>query len=291
MRISETVRFGTFVAAIFVAVPALAFDNQQTPAASPAAAPVAPLAPVPGQGSLAAPNRPTPFEAFRSGTQAYLAGEKVKALSELRYAAEQGDLPAQWKIGRMYAEGDGVKRDDKKAFEYFNKLAIENADESPIGPHARFVSSAFVAVGTYYLSGIPNSGVKADKERAQEMYSYAASYFGDPDAQYRLARLYLGGNGEPKDARQAARWLGLAAQKGQYEAQALLGHMLITGEDGVPRQAARGLMWLTLAREAMVSGDDAWIGQYYDDAVAHTTEDERALARVYVEQWLWGNRR
>jgi hypothetical protein len=41
----------------------------------------------------------------------------------------------------------------------------------------------------------------------------------------------------------------------------------------------------------MTSGDDSWIAQYYDEAVAKTSEDERALARVYVEQWLWGNRR
>jgi TPR repeat protein len=282
MRISDAIRFGSVATAILIAAPALAFDNQQTPAAASAPGPAVPLAPAPGARS-SVPERPTPFEAFRSGTQAYLAGEKGKALTELRYAAEQGDLPAQWKIGRMYAEGDGVKRDDKKAFEYFNKLAIQNADESPIGPHARFVSSAFVALGNYYLSGSPNSNVKPDKERAYEMYSYAASYFGDPDAQYRLARFYLGTEGTPKDARQAARWLGLAAQKGQYEAQALLGHMLVTGEGGLPRQ--------TLAREAMTSGDDGWIAQYYEDAIARTSEDERALARVYVEQWLWGNRR
>ena len=290
MRISDTIRFGSMAAAILIAAPALAFDNQQTPASS--ARTVTPLAPVPGAANaLPTPERPTPFEAFRSGTQAYLAGEKGKALTELRYAAEQGDLPAQWKIGRMYAEGDGVKRDDRKAFEYFNKLALENADESPIGPHARFVSSAFVAVGNYYLAGIPNTEVKPDKERAYEMYSYAASYFGDPDAQYRLARFYLGVDGSPKDARQAARWLGLAAQKGQYQAQALLGHMLLTGEGGLPRQAARGLMWLTLAHEAMSGSGDAWIAQYYEAAVAQTNEDERALARVYVDQWLWGNRR
>ena len=289
MRISDAI-LGSVATVILIAAPALAFDNQQTPAAASAPGPAVPLAPAPGARS-SVPERPTPFEAFRSGTQAYLAGEKGKALTELRYAAEQGDLPAQWKIGRMYAEGDGVKRDDKKAFEYFNKLAIQNADESPIGPHARFVSSAFVAVDNYYLSGIPNSNVKPDKERAHEMYSYAASYFGDPDAQYRLARFYLGTEGTPKDARQAARWLGLAAQKGQYEAQALLGHMLVTGEGGLPRQTARGLMWLTLAREAMTSGDDGWIAQYYEDAIARTSEDERALARVYVEQWLWGNRR
>src|ERR1700719_556724 len=115
MRISEAIRFGSVATAILIAAPAFAFDNQQTPSAASVPGPIAPLAP----GAPAMPERQTPFEAFRSGTQAYLAGEKGKALTELRYAAEQGDLPAQWKIGRMYTEGDGVKRDDKKAFEYF----------------------------------------------------------------------------------------------------------------------------------------------------------------------------
>jgi hypothetical protein len=42
------------------------------------------------------------------------------------------------------------------------------------------------------------------------------------------------------------RWLGLAAQKGQHQAQALLGQMLLDG-DRLPRQRALGLMWLTVA--------------------------------------------
>ena len=48
---------------------------------------------------------------------------------------------------------------------------------------------------------------------------------------------------------QAARWFGLSAQKGQCQAQAMLGAMLFAG-DHVPRQAARGLMWLTLAKDS-----------------------------------------
>ena len=59
------------------------------------------------------------------------------------------------------------------------------------------------------------------------MFNYAASYFRDPDAQYYLARLYLNGTGAPRDPRQAARWFGLSAQKGQCEAQAMLGAMLL----------------------------------------------------------------
>ena len=79
--------------------------------------------------------------------------------------------------------------------------------------------------------------------------SNAASFFGDPNAQYNLAQLYLEGTGVAPDARQAARWFNLAAEKGHSQAQALLGHLLVSGER-IPRQPARGLMWLTLAREA-----------------------------------------
>ena len=94
-----------------------------------------------------------------------------------------------------------------------------------------------------------NTEIKPDPDRAREMFSYAASYFRDPDAQYYLARLYLDGTGAPKDPRQAARWFGLSAQKGQCQAQAMLGAMLFAG-DHVPRQAARGLMWLALAKDS-----------------------------------------
>jgi exopolysaccharide production negative regulator len=116
------------------------------------------------------------------------------------------------------------------------------------------------------------------------MFAYAASYFRDPDAQYYLARLYLNGTGAPHDPRTAARWFGLSAQKGQCEAQAMLGAMLFGG-DHVPRQAARGLMWLALAKDS-ARADQAWITKLYDSAMKQASEDERALAAVYLRRWL-----
>jgi TPR repeat protein len=246
--------------------PALALDPERTPAAVP-----------------------TPLQALRSGAQAYIAGKKVEAFKDLQYAAEQGHPMALWKIGRMYADGDGIKRDDLKAFEYFSRLASENSEEAPFTQRARFVASAFVALGSYYLVGIPNTTVKRDVARARDMYNYAASYFSDPDAQYQLARLYLEGVGVSKDPRQAARWLSLAAHKGQYHAQALLGQMLFRGED-VARQAASGLMWLTLARDAAASPEDGWIVKAHEESIAASTEEERALARLYLQRWMKSQR-
>ena len=53
-------------------------------------------------------NQVSALEAFRSGTQALKVGETDKAVTSLQYAAENGYALAQWKLGRMYADGDGV---------------------------------------------------------------------------------------------------------------------------------------------------------------------------------------
>ena len=198
------------------------------------------------------------------------------------YAAETVN---QWKLGRMYADGNGVAQDDLRAFEYFSGIANAHAEDSPSAPQAAIVANAFVALGRYYLSGIPNSKIKPDTERAREMFSYAASYFGNADAQYDLARLYLKSAGSSRDDfRYGTRWLFSAAQKGQHQAQALLGQMLFNG-DQLPKQAARGLMWLMLARDS-ATPDETCIRDSYNKAVAKASDDDRAMALQMVERWV-----
>ena len=138
-----------------------------------------------------------------AATEALQTGEKTRAVTSLQYAAEHGHGVALWQLGRMYADGDGVARDDLRAFEYFQKFADTHADDNPATPRARFVANAFVALGQYYLDGIPNTAVSANPERARRMFAHAASYFGDPDAQYQLAMLYV--EGEGVGARRQAR--------------------------------------------------------------------------------------
>jgi hypothetical protein len=186
----------------------------------------------------------------------------------------------------MYADGVDVPRDDLRAFDYFSKIANQHADDSPSTPQADIVAKAFVALGRYYVDGIPNSTIKRDPERAREMFSYAASYFGNADAQYSLARLYLEGSGIQRDLKYGVRWLGLAARKGQHQAQALLGQMMFNG-DHLQRQAARGLMWLTLAQEN-ATPDETWIHQSYNDALAKASEDDRAMALQLLQRWVQG---
>jgi TPR repeat protein len=229
----------------------------------------------------------SPRDAFRSGTQALRQGRTDQAIIELEYAAEQGVPGALWMLGRMYADGDGVRVNKARAYEYFCRLTTIYADESSGTPNARYVAYALVILGRYYLDGIPGM-LKPDPSRAREVFHYAASYFDNPEAQYYLGGLYRSGRGALKDPVQAARWLQLSAEKGEHRAQALLGEMLFKGEallgemlfkgDEVPQQAAVGLCWLTIAKAGAFPDDEGWITDMYSGALAQANEQDRAQA-------------
>ena len=225
-----------------------------------------------------------PKAALRAGLEGVRSGHSRSALAALEYAAEGGESLARWKLGKMYAAGDGVPHNDAKAFEYFSQI-VENYDEDDADPRqAPFVSSAFVALGVYNLSGIADTRISPDPPRALEMFHYAAVNFGDANAQYNLARMYLDGSGTPKDGRQAARWLFLAADKGHIQSQALLGQMLFAGHDGVQKQRALGLMWLSLAHEGVTDkAKDQWILDLYDKAMGAASSDDRQVASTYLD--------
>ena len=186
----------------------------------------------------------------------------------------------------MYADGDGVPHDDLRAFKYFSEIANTHPDETPGTPQARFVANAFVALGRLLSDRHSQYQDQAEPGRARDMFGYAATYFGDADAQYELGRLYL--DGMPSDPHEAARWFQLAATKGHCRAEAALGDMLFQGQS-VPRQAARGLMWLTLGRDC-AGPDETWVKPLYDSAFQRANDDERAMALVYLEDWLKGRR-
>ncbi len=221
-------------------------------------------------------------EALRVGVRDYNAGDKEGAARALEYAAGQGHALALWKLGRMYAEGDGVPHDDLKAFEFFSRIADASADEGD-SQNAAVTGSAFTALGSYFLDGIKGTYVRPNPERAYDMFNYAASYYGDPNAQYNLARLYLDGTGVESDPRQAARWFNLAAEKGHHPAQALLGDMLVNGAGGLPQQRVKGLVWLSLARDGVQGRKDEWIVALYDKNWAAATADDRTEAQTQLQ--------
>lgn len=272
----------TFNIVATAAVVALAFGIEPTRSLDGSPSPSEVVSP--SKSSLAV----SPIDAYRSATEALKTGEMTRAVTSLQYAAEHGNGFALWKLGRMYADGEGVNRDDYRAFEYFQKFADSHADDNPANPRARYVANAFVALGHYYLDGIPNSSVSPSPELARRMFGHAASFFGDPEAQFQLASLYLDGNGVVRDPKRAVPWLVLASNKGHFKAQAILGRILFNGEHGM-RQRAAGLMWLTVACDGP-GAKEPWISQLRENAVQQASDDERAIAFTLLKRWVEGRR-
>ena len=221
-------------------------------------------------------------QALRVGLDDLKAGNVEASVAALTYAAANGQPLARWKLGEMYANGDGVPRDDFKAYHYFDQLVEDYDEDQPDPQNLSAFSSAFVAVGVYCLNGIPNSDVRPDPWRAHELFQYAATIFGDPNAQYNLARMYMfGAGGLAKDDIAAIRWLALAAKQGHPPSQALLGHMLFVG-DGVLDQRARGLMWLEFAKDGAPDPKNQWIRELYQrDFEVASDNDRRAAAAMH----------
>ncbi len=259
---------GTVLGALMIAVmagEALAFDGQ----------PAAPR--------TIGPQDLSPSEALRAGARQYYSGDKAAALSSLQYAAENGQPMAAWKLGEMYAKGDGVKEDDLKAFEYYSQIVREHGEDRPDAPDAPFVSSAFVALGSYYLTGI-DGAVPQSESRARQIFTHAASYFGDAAAQYQLGRMYQNNN-----SRMAVRWYNLAALKGHVGAQARLGETLYEIGNS-EKKKARGLMWMTVARAQASGGDASWINAMHEQYFAVSPETVRQQARSLADGWIEQNR-
>jgi TPR repeat protein len=226
-----------------------------------------------------------PVEAFRMGARAYLSGDFGSALQALDFAAKRGHAIAMWKLGRMYAEGEGVDEDDAKAFDYFRRIANAHADDNPHSMHASVYANAFVQLGTYYRTGLSDGTVEQDMGQAARMFMHAATYFGDPDAQFQLARMYLEGEGVARDPEQCIRWLHAAAKKNHVSAQALLGDMLISGADVRPRPI-QGLKWLMIAREHAGPAERDWVLSLLHNARQATSNEEQGVAYDLAGNWL-----
>jgi hypothetical protein len=71
---------------------------------------------------------------------------------------------------------------------------------------------------------------------------------GDPEAQYRIGRMYEFGNGYPQDKAQGIAWIRKAAAQGHADAEQELGVIYATG-DGVKQDNVQAVAWFRKAAE------------------------------------------
>lgn len=167
--------------------------------------------------------------------EAYLAfdrGSYLTALSLAEAAAARGEPSAHTLIGRIYAEGLGVPRDDKRAAEWFEK-----------GAKLGDVNAEF-AIGLMKAEG---RGVAKDLAAAATHFE-AAAKTGHPAANYNLGLLFLKGEGKPENPYRAAAHIRFAAEKGLAAAQYDLGTLYQHGL-GVQNDAAEASRWIRAAAD------------------------------------------
>lgn len=222
-----------------------------------------------------------PLDVMRFGLKAYKDGRKDEAAGAFRYAAERNQLAAKWKLGRMHAEGDGIRRDDLAAFHLYSEIADEYSAIRPKRQDRGFVSSAIVAVADYHRQGIEGTKIKPDLRRAVDYYVRAAALYGNSDAQYQLGVIYLSGKLNKPQPILAARWLRAASKKHHPAAQAVLGRMLIDG-NGVKRRRIQGLVLMSLAvgnnARGKINDKFRWISEWREKAFSRATSEEQMIA-------------
>lgn len=143
---------------------------------------------------------------YDRGIQLLDAGQYKDALKAFGRSAKKGNLDAEYQIGIMFLEGQGINPNPEDAAYWFRKAAQNG--------HA---ASQF-EIGYCFLNG---TGVQKDERMAGEWFWRAAEQ-GDPDAALLVARMYRNGTGMKQDTEMARKYFRIAADAGIEEAKSEL---------------------------------------------------------------------
>jgi uncharacterized protein len=180
------------------------------------------------------------------------------SFAETRANAEQGDAKAQYKLGLMYQEGEGVPKNYAEAVKWYRKAAAQGD------------ADARSKLALWYALGHGN-----DADTLEWLRKSAEQ--GDADAQYNLGNKYLGGEGVPKNYAEAVEWYTKAAEQSYAKVQDQLGYVYA----GEPRDHVQAYMWLSLA----AAKGDEYAKNLLNSIEPHMTPDEIAEAQKRAAAW------
>lgn len=198
---------------------------------------------------------------FRRGMAALEAGNYAEAYCEWKPLAERGNAEAQYHLGWLYANGNGLAVDIRTALDWWGRAARQG--------HA----DAQFAIGLAYTTG---EGMKKDLDEAVGWY-LAAARQGHQDARDILVRL----NGDldirllerhPEVARED--WFGWQARVEGERINVRDGpgtdHRIVAQleKDSLVRVIGRRGDWYMVSREQAKGGNIAWIHKSLVSATA-----------------------
>jgi TPR repeat protein len=153
------------------------------------------------------------------------AGNHAAAAVMIRQAAEKGHTQAEFALGSMFSNGQGVTMSKEQARIWYERAA---AKSHPV---------ALYNLGLYYDRGI---GVKADRIRAVDYYKRAAKA-GYGHAAFNAAQILMIGDGVPLDEKEGMSYMLMAAKLDVAPAFFTIGYAHEHGVWGMRRDAALAL--------------------------------------------------
>lgn len=182
--------------------------------------------------------------------------------------AQNGEAEAQNTIGRAYARGDGLAKNEPKAREWFERAARQGHPVSQYNLYLLLTRGSNVSkrdraealkwlkaaadrewmraqfrLAEIYRDGGPDT--PRDMHKAAELYEAAATQ-GYPPAQYNIGRFYEDGRGVDKDQATAFSWFLKAARAGVSDAQVKVGTAYQRGR-GAGQDRAESFRWFERA--------------------------------------------
>jgi TPR repeat protein len=209
------------------------------------------------QVATAAPGMQVVLEVWRT------SGDDGDFLHTLRRVAGGGNAHVMYRLGKIYAAGAGVARDEGEAAIWFRK----GADAGNVHAMAAFAAAL-----------IEGRGVAKDQAEGVRLLRLASAKDG-PEANYRLGVLTVQGRGVDKDPLEGMRLLMRASAGGYVPAMVDLGVMHTNGI-GIQADPAKAALWYRRAADMGSIAGMLNLGYLYQQGKG-VAQDEAAAAQLY----------
>jgi TPR repeat protein len=216
------------------------------------------------------------------GIKAFQKQEYALALHEFKILADDGDADAQFFIGSLYQQGEGVIKNLPMAVPWLEKAAKQRhhgalnalgviyASEKEFRDYARAEKCFEAAASTGFAEVQYNLGLllanglgsKHSLEEAAQLFQKSAEQ-GLAAAQHKLGRLYEQGELVPTDLKQAMSWYLKAANQDYAQAQLDLGLMYHL-DKGIEVDEETALHWLSLAAKQGILAAQTQLALLYE---------------------------
>jgi len=173
---------------------------------------------------------------LKKAKQLVKQGSVAKALPLYLQLAEQGDAEAQFQLGLIYANQQGITKDDKQAVDWLAKAAGQGH------------RAAQTKLGFMYATG---KGV-AQNYNSAFYWCYKAAEQGDVIAQFNLGLMYAKGQGVVQDNSLAVSWYSKASEQGDAHAQYNLGDMYANGVGVAKNSKQAAVLYHKAAEQGLV---------------------------------------